>query len=326
MKNTTTATQQILQLLAKHHALRPIELHKITNISRQRIHSQLKALLLSDQIVRKGQSPLTYYSLKTESKKTTDTILQLSDNQREIIDQDFLIIKRQGTQVTGQRAVCDYAQEYNTDPQQVAEKFAEARDQQKKIIQQKDGEQVNQKNLLQDKISIDAHNIEHYECEDFTEVEGFGETALAKKVHAAKSSENAVLQMEIFRQTERRIHKLISDHGIDAVAFIPGATSAGKAFMKVWQETLDLPLPHVNLIRVTEETSVPQKAISLQTDRADHAQSTIVLGDHRHHGHVLILDDSVISGTSLHQAASALIQEDAATKVSVYTLLFDRKV
>jgi len=322
---TSTATQQILQLLAKHHSLRPIELHKITNISRQRIHSQLKSLLLSDQIVRKGRSPLTYYSLKTQGQQSSPTVLDLTDQQNETLDQDFLIIKRQGIQVTGKRAVCDYAQEHNLDPQAVAEQFVEARQHQKSSADHDLGDSSDQLDLLEHKAHIDTSALEKYQCSDFSHVKGFGRTALAKKVNAAKSSQNAVLQMEIFRHTERQIHEMITEHSIDAVAFVPGASSAGKIFMSQWKETLDLPLPHVNLVRVAEDPSVPPKAISLQIDREDHARSTIVPGDHRRFNHVLLLDDSIITGTTIHQAATTLVREEVAQCVSAYTLLLDRQ-
>jgi len=322
---TTTATQQILLLLAKHHSLRPIELHKITNISRQRIHSQLKSLLLSNQIIRKGRSPLTYYSLNTGGQQSSSTVLELSENQRETLDQDFLIIKRQGTQVTGQRAVCDYAQEHNLNPQLVAEQFVEARDQQKQKAGIDQGNSIDQLDQLEQKQNVETGVIERYQCADFSSLDKFGPTAMAKKVHAAKTSENAVLQLEIFKQTERQIHEMITEHGVEAVAFVPGSTAAGKKFIRQWQEALDLPLPHVNLVRVAEDPGVPQKAISLQVDREDYAQRTLVPGDHRRFKHILLLDDRIISGTTINQAAKSLIKEDVAQRVSAYTLLFDRQ-
>ncbi len=322
---TSTATQQILALLSQHHSLRPIELHKITNISRQRIHSQLKSLLLSDQIIRRGKSPLTYYSLKTEAQQSSEQILQLTDTQRETLNQDFLIIKRQGTQVTGQRAVCDYAQEHNVDPQEVAEKFVKARQTQKKLSTLHDGSTADQLIQLEEKKHVIPGLIERYQCADYAEIDGFGKTAIAKKVHAAKASKNAVLQMEIFRQTERQIHDMITEYGIEAVAFVPGATDVGKTFMKQWQQTLDLPLPHINLVRVAQDTNVPQGAISLQRDREDYTSYTMVPGDHRRFRHVLLLDDSVISGTTINQAAQSLLKEEVTERVSAFTLLFARK-
>jgi len=59
---------QIIELLTEHGTLRPIQLHKLTGLSRQRIHSLLRDFVKKGVIIKKGISPLTFYSLG-EAKK-----------------------------------------------------------------------------------------------------------------------------------------------------------------------------------------------------------------------------------------------------------------
>ncbi len=317
-----TGTSQILALLSTHHTLRPAEIHRITGFTRQHIHARLKALLLSGEIIKKGRAPLTYYCLKKNNRKSSETILELTQKQQRALDQDFVLLQKEGHLITGQRAVCDYAQEINADPQVIAENFLAARDAQRQEPGNMDSGAADQIELLEQKEQVDEGVIERYNFADYDSVEGFGETALAKKVRAAKASDNAVMQLEIFRESEKQIHEYIMDYGIDAVAFVPGTTAAGKALMKRWKDALDLPLPHVNLVRALAQTGMPQKTISLSVDQAIAAAETLAVGDHRHFNHVLIIDDEVLSGTTVIQAATAIREAEVAERVSAYSLIF----
>jgi len=319
-----TGTSQILTLLSTHHTLRPAEIHRITGFSRQHIHARLKSLLLAGEIIRKGRAPLTYYSIKKASRHSSEAVLDLTIEQRETLDNDFLLIQKEGHQVTGQRAVCDYAQEHNVDPQQVAEEFLAARDSQLQSLHTQDSGAADQIELLEEKKHVNKGVIERYNFADYSSAGEYGETALAKKLNTAKASDHAVMQLELFRETERQIHEYITEYGIDAVAFIPGTTRAGKAFMKRWKEALDLPLPHVNLVRAVTENGVPQRAISLQADQRVSAEETLAVGDHRRFQHVLILDDEVMTGTTIVQAAEGIQEAQVADRVSAFSLLFSQ--
>ncbi len=319
----TSGTTQILQLLSTHHTLRPAEIHRVTNFSRQHIHAILKSLLLSGQIIRRGTSPRTYYSLAKAGQQSSETILQLTDKQHDILQSDFLIIKKEGHQVSGVKAICDYAQELNQDPQQIAIQFLEARDKQLSEIEIDEGEAHDQIKLLETKEAVKQGTIQHFHFADYCEVGDYGDTALAKKLRTAKNSGNALLQLQLFRETERQLQEYIADYGVDAVAFIPGSTMQGKDLMKRWKETLDLPLPHVNLVRAIEENAVPQNIISLQTDREQAADGTLAVADHRRFRHVLLIDDELITGTTMQNAAQNIQEAGIAERVSAFAMIFD---
>jgi len=298
----------------------------MTGISRQQIHNVLRALLKDEKIIRRGRAPLSYYSLKRAETHSSETILDLSTVDTETLEKDFVLIKREGREVGGARAVCDYAQEFNVDPQQVAEQFLTARSQQLQELSATDSGAADQHELLKEKTQVESGLVDRYNFADFTSVGTHGLTATAKKLRIAKASNNGVLQMELFRSVERQIHEYITDYGIDAVAFMPGSSTQGKSFMMRWKEQLDLPLPHVNLVRAVTDIQAPQDTISLHSDRLAYAESTLVVAEHRHYQHILLLDDELLSGKSVSHAAKRIHDAAITDRVSVYTITFERKL
>jgi len=315
----------ILHLLHSHHTLRPVQICRITGLSKQRVHIILKSLLSSHQIIKKGTAPRTYYLLKTADKQSSRTLLDLTPQQTDILDRDFLLIKREGRQLTGAAAVCDYAQSMDKDPQHVAEEFLAERAPQHADVTTCYASAPDQLELLEVKTMIAAETFSGYHFADYHTVSHFGRTAFAKRLLKAKASRDAVLQHEIFRETEAQIHECIADYGIDAIAFVPGCSPAGREFMHFWKIVLDLPLPHVPLVRAVERPGVSPQVISLPEDQQEHIAETLVISDHGRYQHVLIIDDQVLTGATMHHAARLLLDRGTAQKVSAYSLLYDQE-
>ncbi len=322
---TIKTLPHILALLHSYHTLRPVQIHKMTGISRQQIHNVLRSLLQQNKIIRRGKAPLSYYSLKTAEVKNNDTILDISPQQAEQLDKDFVIIKREGRQVHGARAVCDYAQEHNVDPQSVAEQFLKERSALSHSLSTADSGAADQIELLETKTEVEEGVISRYNFADFVSAGNFGMTATAKKLRAAKASDDGVLQMELFQSIEKQVHEYIMDYAIDAVAFMPGSSAWGKRFMTRWKEHLDLPLPHVDLVRAVTDVSTPQDAISLREDRAEHADCTLIVADHRRFEHVLILDDELLTGRSMMHASRRILDAEVSERVSAYTITYEHR-
>ncbi len=316
--NTPTAHSQILALLHKHHTLRPIHIQKLTGLSRQRIHSILKALVQSQVAIKKGMAPRTYYSLSKPGSRSSETVLQLTSAQRESLTTEFILIKKEGHQVTGQAAVCEYAYEHNLDPQKVAEEFLQDRAQAAPNDPEENDHLVE---LLEEKKAVKAGTLTHYNFADYKETRRFGATALAQRLCAAKSSQNLVMQVEIFKKIEEQIHAFIDECMIDAVAFVPSSTAAGKTFMREWKEYLDLPFPHINLVHPSNGDNVPQSAISMTTHKTANAEQNMAIDDHRCYTHVLLLDDTVLTGATLQSTAAALLDQGRTQQVSAFAII-----
>jgi len=268
--------------------------------------------------IKKGMAPRTYYSLSKPGQQSSPAALNLSQEQKETLDKDFILMKKEGHQVHGLSAISEYAYEHNLDPQQVADDFLADRASSAPGIDDGDEALVV---LLEEKTTINPNTVQNYSLADYAHTERYGQTALAKRLYAAKSSHNVVMQTEIFKATEHQIHTMIDEYQIDAVAFVPSSSAAGRVFMKEWKDYLDLPLPHVNLVHPYHHSSLPQKSVSMTTDKLRNAQDKVAIDDHRKFNHVLILDDTLVTGSTIQSTASSLLSEDRAESVSAFVII-----
>ncbi len=389
MKTTTTARHQILNLLAEHHSLRPIHILRVTTISRQRIHQILKLLVQEGVAVKKGRTPLTYYTLATGGEANSDQLIDVNQAEREILYRDFMIVKKDGRRVKGERAVCDFAREFNADPTDIAKKFLQLRlkqmvargldfdssevenssgsseaqettasmdkDDRKEVKESTSNSQVSSSDQpaqgsdsyfeeIESEIPVTEQHenkgaptnktdlitrgqdenisIQAYDFVDFNSVGEMTNTVVSQKLQIAKKSQDRLLQLELFRETEQHIHEFITEHGIDAVAFVPGSTRAGIEFMAHWRKALDLPLPHVRLVRTADEKLLPKNSINLDTDQKAYNSYSVEVDDHRSHQHILIIDDEVISGRTARAVASNMIKAEIAEQLSIFSLVY----
>ena len=85
--------------------------------------------------------------------------------------------------------------------------------------------------------------------------------------------------------------------------------------MKVLERKLNLPLPHVKLVKVIGEIAIPQKALSKIEDRINNARVSIMVNETRIFKTVLLIDDAVGSGATLNETALKLKEKKLANKV-----------
>jgi len=274
-------------------------------------------------VIKKGRTPLTYYALATEGERSSDQLLNINDAQREVLQKDFMIIKKDGRRVTGDRAVYDYAEERNENPMVVATNFLDARQE-----QQDDGEAepTGSASTKKQLSGTDDHQLDNkLESYDFVDYDRIGEvtaTVLSQKLQIAKKSQDRLLQLELYRETEQQLQEFIINNDIDAVAFVPGSTRAGIEFIEHWRETLNIPLPHVRLVRTANAMPIPIDSIALPKDREQYASYSVEVHDHRTHQHVLIIDDEVKSGTTVKAVATNLLMREVALRTSAFSMIY----
>lgn len=150
---------------------------------------------------------------------------------------------------------------------------------------------------------------------DFYAIERFGKTVLGTLLHFAKQGQNKNLMLEIIAAIKEPVNKLIREKKIDAVGFIPPTIKRHLQFMQVLQKGLNLPLPHVNLVKVSGAIPVPQKALSKIEDRIINAQVSIIVKDTRKFNKMLLIDDAVGSGATINETAVKLKFKETAKTV-----------
>jgi predicted amidophosphoribosyltransferase len=155
---------------------------------------------------------------------------------------------------------------------------------------------------------------------DFYAIERIGKTKLGVLLHIAKQTQNINLMREIVIHVKSSIEKLIQADGITAVGFIPPSIKREIQFMQVFKDSLNLPLPHIDLVKAKGEIIIPQKSISKLEERIENARTTIMINDKRHFQHVLLIDDAVGSGASINETALKLKSRKLAKKVTGYAI------
>jgi len=151
---------------------------------------------------------------------------------------------------------------------------------------------------------------------DFYAIERFGKTRLGTLLHFAKQGQNRPLMQEIIELTKSRVENLVKEVKAEAVGYIPPTIKRHLQIMKVLQQGYNLPLPHINLLKVTGAIPVPQKSLSKLEDRISNAKASIVVKDTRRFGNILLIDDAVGSGATINETAVKLKQKGLAKKIS----------
>jgi predicted amidophosphoribosyltransferase len=76
--------------------------------------------------------------------------------------------------------------------------------------------------------------------------------------------------------------------------------------MKVLERKLNLYVPHINLVKVTGEVAIPQKALTKIEDRVSNARFSIMITEKRKFQKILLIDDAIGSGATINETALKL--------------------
>jgi len=150
---------------------------------------------------------------------------------------------------------------------------------------------------------------------DFYAIERFGKTRLGTLLHFAKQGQNRKLMNEIIQITREKILHLIRTKKIDAIGYIPPTIKRHLQFMQVLQKGYNFSLPHLNILKVTGEIPVPQKALNKIEDRISNARSSIVVRETREFKNILLIDDAVGSGATINETAAKLKAKKTAQQI-----------
>jgi len=86
--------------------------------------------------------------------------------------------------------------------------------------------------------------------------------------------------------------------------------------MKFIQTQLNLPVPVVEIRKVSGIIPVPQKSLSKLEERIRNAENTFAITERRAFKHVLLIDDAVESGSTLNQIAGKIKEKGVAQKIT----------
>jgi biotin operon repressor len=305
--------EKLLKLLKTNSEISVSEIADNLGISRQMVHRLLNVLQDEGLVHKLGRSPKTFYRLATEVNKRFEAPLQIDDEKTSFLKDYFLYISENGERHDGIDAMALWCKRQKLPLEKTINEFIATR---KKYLAY-----FNQNGLISglDKIKntkgFDAIGLNELYYQDFYAIERFGKTKLGSLLHFAKQGQNKIMMKEITDQIKPTILKLISTLSIDAVGYIPPTIRRDIQIMHILQKNLNLPLPHIDLIKVKGEIVVPQKALNKLEDRIMNARSSIIVGEKRQFRTVLLIDDAVGSGATINETALKLKSKGIGTSV-----------
>jgi len=300
----------ILQFIRQHSQARAHDLIKEFNLSRVTIHKHLKQLIIKGELQKIGIAPLVYYLIPGPKKPAKEVVL--SPEIAQTIENRYLYISPQGDILPGLKGFLVWVN--NTQQQDtplLAKKYFTVRQEADRFMT-KDG-WIDAIARLRAVFPDSVVNNLYYQ--DFYSLPVFGKTKLGQLVLYAKQSQNRQLIKELVKEVKPIIEKIIAQGKIKAVAFIPPTVPRQLQFIQEFQQSLNLALPTIPLVKVRSgRVIVAQKTLSKLTDRIANARSTIftkpaVKSIKAQYSNLLLIDDAVGSGATLNETAKKLKTE-----------------
>lgn len=301
---------QILEILATRKEQRVSDLTDLTGVSRQMIHRIINRLLAEKKIIKLGRPPKTFYAL--QEGVDTSQYSDLNPQEVEFLEMHHLLITETGQKLSGLEAMSHWCKKQGLPADKTAREFIGTR--KKYLAYFQPNGFISGKEKLQNTKGFSKLGLDDVWYMDFYAIERYGKTRLGLLLHFAKQGQNKILMEEIIALTSERLKDFIQSEHIDAVGYIPPTIKREVQIMTVLRKKYNLTVAHIDLVKVTGEIAIPQKALNKISDRINNANSSIMVTEKRFFNKILLIDDAVGSGATLNQTAIK-IKEKGIAKV-----------
>lgn len=283
-----------------------VELSDHLCVSRQSIHKAVKVLLAEGHITKLGSAPKVFYVLSqiSEDGINEKPITYASSEIEKEIQDSFFHITPLGQIQQGWSGFVDWCRARNLKPSDMAKKYIKIQDKYNKhrkngLINGFSKIQATFKDMFLDEIFYI----------DFYSTEIFGKTKVGQLLLYAKQSQDINLMNQLIDDIKPTILQVVEKYKIDGVLFVPPTIQREHQFMRQLEKRLALNLRKVDAVKVKTPIIIPQKTLSKLDDRIINAQQTIIVNDNRNYKNILIIDDAVGSGATLHETAKKIRQK-----------------
>jgi len=301
----TDTAQKIVDYIKKNRTARVHDLVSELNITNVAIHRQLKKLIESDIVSKAGTPPLVFYKISNK-RVISNTLDQLDSRIRQLIENEYLYISPIGEELYGIEGFIEWAQRTNQNQNmpKLALEYASTLTESRSFFNNQDWIDATKKVQA----TFPERYIDHLFYAEFYSLPKFGKTKLGQLMLYAKQSQNRDLIRQLADKTYAIINKIISEHNIDLIGFIPPTIPRKVQFQKEYERFLHLQLPTLDLRKVfTGNILVAQKTLSSADERIQNAKETIEVSNSNVIGiNILLIDDAVGSGATLNETAKKL--------------------
>jgi hypothetical protein len=307
----------ILDLFEREGDLSVKEITEKSFVSKQMVHRVLNDLMQEQAIIKLGRSPKTVYRLIGNKKKEAPLVLE-GKGQADFLKEQFLLVTETGELKEGSEGFELWCKQRKLPFQKTADEFISTCSRYLKYKNETgfiDGMEKLRSTKGYSQIHLDGLFYL-----DFYAIERFGKTKLGTILHYAKQGQSRFLMRRLIDEIGNRLSKLCEILNVDAVLFVPPTIRREVQLMKFIQTHSNLPLPVVQIKKISGIIPVPQKSLAKIEERILNAQNTFSIAETRMFNHVLLIDDAVGSGATVNEIAGKIKQKSIAKKVSALAI------
>ncbi|MBU3979517.1 hypothetical protein KJ980_07695 [Patescibacteria group bacterium] len=304
----TNTTKRILDYIRINKQAKVVDLVRDISITNSAVHRQLNKLLERGEIMKVGKPPVVFYILKEKGEVITTSV---PSEVREFINKNYIYVSPAGEFLTGIEGFTKWVLSIKQGKYllPLAIEYVRVRKEADTHIALDgwiDATQAKVQDVFNDGV---LHKLLY---KDFYSLEKFGKTQLGQMVLYAKISQNVRIIDKIVDQIWPVINKILQIYNIDTIAYIPPSIKRKVQLMTELKKRLKIRLPEVVLVKVyTGEVTVSQKSLTKFQERVENAKRTIFVDINKSAllpNNVLIIDDAVGSGATIHETAKQIQQ------------------
>jgi len=282
---------------------------QIMGISKAMIHRHLKKLINDNLIIKKGTPPKVFYFIK---ENNLETISFFSDSIKNILNQEYVYISPDGKIEYGLNGFISWCKTRNLETKKTAQDYVKTW---KKYHKFKKNGFINGTDKLKTTFKNKAIDKLYY-C-DFYSIERFGKTKIGNFLLYAKQSQNIELIQKIALIIKNPIQEFIKKYNINSIAYVPHSIKRNVQLIPEIKKFLNINLPVIDVLKITDQIPVPQKSLSRFQDRITNAKNTIFpkKNHYQQFNNILLFDDAVGSGATMNETAKKIKNLKIAKKV-----------
>lgn len=311
-----TARQKILILFEQSNELTVKEIVDRLGISKQMVHLAINRLRAEDRLQKLGSTPKTVYRLITAANQVEEprSQYQPSGNEADFLAEQFTVVTESGNLLNGSDAFDYWCRQRKLPVRKTLNEFITTK---RKYAPYYDSEgMVDGLEKIKNTKGYGTIWLDRLHYLDFYAIERFGKTRLGTLLHYAKQGQNKFLMRLMMDTIAHRIKAFLQTQNADAIGFVPPTIRREVQVMKFMQTQLNIPLPLVEIKKISGIIPVPQKSLSKLEERIRNAENTFAVTDRRAFRHVVLIDDAVGSGSTLNQVAGKIKNKGVAQMVT----------
>ncbi len=311
-----TAREKILLLFEQSNELTVKEIVDRLGVSKQMVHLAINRLRAEERLQKLGSTPKTVYRLITTANTVQEPRARYEPTGKEanFLAEQFSVVTESGNLLNGSNAFDYWCLQRKLPVQKTLQEFIETKKKYASFYHA-DG-MVDGFNKLKNTKGYDTLWLDRLFYLDFYAIERFGKTRLGTLLHYAKQGQNKFLMRLMMESISPRIRAFLETQNADAIGFVPPTIRREVQLMKFMQTQLSIPLPVVEIKKISGIIPVPQKSLSKLEERIRNAENTFAVTDRRAFRHVVLIDDAVGSGATLNQVAAKIKNKGVAQTVT----------